>query len=55
MYEKLEGHLSFFERAIRKPYADNPLGGWLIVEWVSGDKYPLSYLKSHDLSIEPSW
>jgi hypothetical protein len=32
MVEELERHLRFFERAIRKTYADNPLGGSLAVD-----------------------
>lgn len=32
MYEELEKHLRFFELAMQKAYADNPLGGCLIVE-----------------------
>jgi hypothetical protein len=32
MAEELDQHLSFFERAIRRMYADNPLGGSLAVD-----------------------
>ena len=32
LYEKLERHLTFFEHAMRTAYADNPIGGCLIVE-----------------------
>jgi hypothetical protein len=32
MVEELEQHLSFFEKAIRRMYADNPLGGSLAVD-----------------------
>ena len=32
MIEELEQHLTFFERAIRRMYADNPLGGSLAVD-----------------------
>lgn len=32
MYEELDGHLDFFEKCMRKAYADDPLGGCLIVE-----------------------
>ncbi len=32
MVEELDQHLSFFERAIRKMYADNPLGGSLAID-----------------------
>lgn len=30
MYEELDRHLEFFERAMRKAYADDPLGGCLM-------------------------
>jgi hypothetical protein len=32
MVEELERHLSFFEKAIRRMYADNPIGGSLAID-----------------------
>jgi hypothetical protein len=32
MFEELDRHLTFFEKTIRRTYADNPLGGSLVIE-----------------------